>query len=275
MDLIACRHLWGVSEDFATCFPKFREAGFQQLETPIQWLQPAEEARLHAALTANSLDILPMCFTGGATVAEHVAEFRRLLTVAAAWKPTLVNFHSGADRWSLAERVAFYRECSAMARDVPFTVAHETHRGRCFYSPWTTLEVLDQVPDLWFCADFSHWCVVAERLLTGEEQVLARIFPRVRHIHARVGYAQGPQVPDPRAPEWADALAAHERWWDAIWREQAKAGLATTTMTPEFGPPDYMHTQPWTRQPVTDLWQICHWMAARQTQRFASGSWKT
>ncbi len=26
------------------------------------------------------------------------------------------------------------------------------------------------------------------------------------HVHARVGYEQGPQVPDPRLPEWRYAL---------------------------------------------------------------------
>jgi len=270
MQLDLVRHLWGVSEAPAVCFPKFRAAGFSIIETPVQWMKPDEESRFREALSANGLRMLPQCFTGGEGVDAHLQSFREVLAKAATWNPVLVNFHSGQDRWTQAERVRFYREALVIAKDQPFLVAHETHRGRCFYSPWTTLEVLEAVPDLWLCADFSHWCVVAERLLDGEDAVLERIYPRVRHLHARVGYAEGPQVPDPRAPEWQPAVEAHERWWDAIWTAQQRAGLASTTLTPEFGPPDYLHTLPYTRQPVANLWDICHWMAERQARRFAA-----
>ena len=273
MDLILCRSLWGVSEPWATSFPRFAEQGFGAIETGIQGMKPADGERLRATLAAHGLRLAAMGFTGGGTDPDaHLASLRRIAAEAIAFAPLVLNLHSGSDRWSLAERVRFYRECVAIARDLPFPVTHETHRGRCFYSPWTTAEVLDQVDGLWLCADYSHWCVVAERLLDGEEALLARCHARVRHIHARVGHAEGPQVSDPRAPEWQAAVAAHEGWWDAIWRAQAAAGVAVSTVTPEFGPPDYMPTLPWTRQPVADLDAIVRWQADRQRARFAARS---
>ena len=42
---------------------------------------------------------------------------------------------------------------------------------------------------------------------------------RAHHIHARVGCEQGPQVPHPAAPEYQEALTAHERWWTQILAE--------------------------------------------------------
>ena len=35
-------------------------------------------------------------------------------------------------------------------------------------------------------------------------------------IHARVGYEEGPQVPDPAAAEYAAEVVCHMGWWEAI-----------------------------------------------------------
>ena len=39
----------------------------------------------------------------------------------------------------------------------------------------------------------------ADEVLTS---VIEQIAPQVHHIHGRIGYDHGPQVNDPRAPEW-------------------------------------------------------------------------
>ncbi len=117
--------------------------------------------------------------------------------------------------------------------------------------------------------DFSHWCVVCERLIDTELEILHTIAPNVRHIHARVGYDQGPQVPHPGAPEYADALAAHQRWWALIWRAQRASGQTVTTMTPEFGPDGYLHCLPFTQAPVADLWALNRWIGNVERAHFA------
>ena len=63
--------------------------------------------------------------------------------------------------------------------------------------------------------------------------------PRFRHIHMRVGYDHGPQVPDPRAPKWLPYTEGHERWWDAIHKAAEARGDTEVTVTTEFGPPNY------------------------------------
>ena len=93
-----------------------------------------------------------------------------------------------------------------------------------------------------------------------------------QHIHARVGYDQGPQVPHPAAPEYAAALAAHQRCWEAIWTAQREQGLAVTTLTPEFGPDGYLHTLPFTQQPVANLWQVNSWMGKTESLHFQAWS---
>ena len=138
------------------------------------------------------------------------------------------------------------------------------------FTPWTTAALLRRFPELHLTADFSHFVNVSERLLDDQADNLALCIARARHVHGRVGHEQGPQVNDPRAPEWHTHLALHEAWWDGIVRTRQRAGAATFTFNPEFGPPAYMMTLPHTQQPVTDLWDVCLWMANRFKQRYLS-----
>jgi len=116
--------------------------------------------------------------------------------------------------------------------------------------------------------DFSHWVCVAERLLEDCGDIIQLAAQRCQHLHARVGFEEGPQVSDPRAPEWARHVAVHEGWWDQIWSAQAKRGLEIPTLTPEFGPAPYLPLLPYTQMPVANLSDICDWMAHRQKNRF-------
>lgn len=61
------------------------------------------------------------------------------------------------------------------------------------------------------------------------------LWNRTAHVHCRVGYENGPQVPDPRAPEWLPYVEEHEKWWDLIWDVQARRGDKVSTFVPEYG----------------------------------------
>jgi sugar phosphate isomerase/epimerase len=272
MQLQLVRHLWGVSESFETAFPKFVADGFSALEAPICLMDEPTRDRFECERARHGLGLIVQDFTclweRNRTVDEHLASMRVRITEALKFRPLLINLHSGSDAWRLPDMIRFYREAQRIAADCPVPVAHETHRGRAFFSPWTTRDVLEAVPGLELTVDFSHWVCVAERCLDDQLDIITLAAAHARHIHARVGYAEGPQVPDPRAPEYANDVAAHERWWDLCWDAMQRRGLASASLTPEFGPPGYMHTLPFTNQPVADLWDICTWQAHRQRDRF-------
>jgi sugar phosphate isomerase/epimerase len=135
-------------------------------------------------------------------------------------------------------------------------VLHETHRGRPTFSTTETLRHLEALPALRLTADISHWMCVHESDLSDQQEALDRVVPRVDHIHARVGYAEGPQVPHPLAPEYGAALEAHVRFWQAVLDARRVEGREWFTLTPEFGPPEYMPCLPFTRQPVADAWDV-------------------
>jgi hypothetical protein len=212
--------------------------------------------------------------TPGRSVTEHLASLeagvvRSLEGGAHGAAPLFVNTMAGSDSWGAADAVAFHRGVVRLQERHGVIISVETHRGRSTYSPWLTRDILRAVPELRITCDFSHWCVVTERLVLDEEAELLQLAAQhAHHIQPRVGYNQGPQVPDPRAPEHADALAAHERWWDVVWDSMAARGVTRFTMTPEFGPDGYLQCAPFTRMPVADLWELNSWVGTRQRVRF-------
>ena len=92
-------------------------------------------------------------------------------------------------------------------------------------------------------------------MLEDQSETVALALARTGHIHARIGHPQGPQVNDPRAPEWKSTVDAHFGWWDKVITEKRSRGDAMTILT-EFGPADYMPSLPFTRQAVADQWGI-------------------
>jgi hypothetical protein len=97
---------------------------------------------------------------------------------------------------------------------------------------------------------------VAESWLDDQSEAISLALLRADHIHARVGFPEGPQIPDPRAPEWKEALDKHLGWWNQVIHQRRKDGWAEFTITPEFGPYPYMTILPFNKQPITNQWDV-------------------
>jgi hypothetical protein len=175
----------------------------------------------------------------------------------------------GCDAWSWQQNLDFFGQALELEQQAGIAISFETHRSRSLFNPWITRDLLLEFPAMKITCDFSHWCVVCERLIDTEWAILELCAQRALHVQCRVGYAQHAQVSDPRAPEFQVALSAHERWWDLVWKSQYQRKMEWVTMTPEFLYDGYMLTLPYTEMPVADVWQINAWMAERQRQRFA------
>ena len=104
--------------------------------------------------------------------------------------------------------------------------------------------------------DISHWCNVAETMLEDQNEAVDLAIQSTDHIHARVGFTETPQVSDPFAPEWKDALDRHLSWWKRIVERAKSEGKESFTITNEFGPYPYMIHIPYTGQPIADQWEL-------------------
>jgi hypothetical protein len=273
MKLTLVRHLWGVDhrDGLEQYLPRWEKAGYEAVESAYH-NSPNREALLGFLRQTNwpwIAQVFSRDFIPGGSVKEHLGSLEQQIEDCLPHRPLFINAHSGSDAWTLAEAEDFYGAALELERRLGVVVAHETHRSRCFGNPWTTRHILERFPAIQLTCDFSHWVCVAERLLQDCGAIIELAAQHCRHVHARVGYEQGPQVPDPRAPEWSGHLAAHESWWDTVWSAQRQRGLAVSTLTPEFGPPPYLQILPYTREPVAELADLCDWQARRQADRFA------
>ncbi len=274
MELQLFKTLWGHSGSMDEAADQAVAAGFAGLEGNAD-IPQARRDELQSALQTRGLRYIQEIVTAGgyvprrdASVEEHVADVERQLQLGQSLAPQWVTIIGGCDAWSPEQSVRFFSEAQEVAARMNIACSFETHRSRSLFNPWTTLAILQRMPDLKLTCDFSHWVVVMERQLDGDWDVVSEVARHAHHIHARVGYDQGPQVPHPAAPEYAGALASHQRYWEAIWSVQRGMGNSISTMTPEFGPDGYLHTAPFTQQPVADLWEINAWMGQTEREHF-------
>ncbi|EEF63407.1 sugar phosphate isomerase/epimerase family protein [Pedosphaera parvula] len=278
MEIRLFKTLWGHKGGLEEAIAECDSGGFDGIEG--QAPAKANERRdLKARLDDAALDyIAEICTCGSyvpdrqATVEEHLKSLMEQAAAALECEPLFVTVIAGCDAWGVIKSVEFFGEAMEIGKKLGVQLSFETHRSRSLFNPWTAREILLQLPEMKLTCDFSHWCVVCERLIDTEPEIISLCAEHARHIHARVGYDQGPQVPHPTAPEYAGALTAHEKWWREIWGSQFRRGMGISTMTPEFGPDGYLHCLPFTSAPVADLRQINEWMAERQRGCFAEFS---
>ncbi len=258
---------WGYSGTWDAFASKVKEAGYDGVEV---WVMTDEKGRAEftAAMQKNGLSFGLLCGGSDANYEKHLPQFESQLRSALALKPLYVNCHSGRDYFTFEQAKAFFTMSSRLSRESGIPVYHETHRGRLCFAAHITRHFLEEIPDLRLTLDISHWCNVHESLLGDQPDTVALALSRTSHIHARVGHPEGPQVNDPRAPEWTGALNAHLAWWDKVVETRSKNGEGLTMLT-EFGPPHYLPALPYTQQPVADQWDINVHMMQLLRKRYA------
>jgi sugar phosphate isomerase/epimerase len=190
------------------------------------------------------------------TVDEYRKRLQKYLLHLAALKPLFINSHTGKDFFSFDDNCKAIEDTIDISNKTGVKIIHETHRGRFAFHPASILPYLKRFESLELTADFSHFTVVSESLLSDQEHILNEIIPRCSYVHARVGFNQAAQVNHPFTPEWATTVNQFLKWWQQI-IDLAKSNEETTFyVCPEFGPAPYMPALPFTKQPVSNQWDI-------------------
>jgi sugar phosphate isomerase/epimerase len=262
---------WGFPGTVDAFCAKAKKEGYDGIE--MWWpLDKAKQDDLFAALKKHGLEIGFLCGAYQSNWQQHIDQFKKMIdesTGNTIQKPLYINCHSGKDYFSFGQNKAFIDYTIQVAKQTGITISHESHRSRILFAAPVARQYMEQIPGLRITFDVSHWCTVSESLLADQAETVNMALERVDHIHARIGHPQGPQVNDPRAPEWANAVKAHFDWWDKVVERKKKNGERLTILT-EFGPPDYMPTLPYTRQPLADQWAINVHMMQLLRKRYQS-----
>lgn len=253
-DMLIFATNWGYTGSWESFASKISALGYDGAEL---WY-PADTSQRKEIFAAFERHQLKLGFLVGGSDRDaqlHFGQFRSSLEGAASLKPVYINCHSGRDHFAFEQNRKFIELTTQVSKSSGVPVYHETHRSRILYSAPVARNFMERLPDLRITLDVSHWCNVHESLLQDQEETMTMTLERVDHIHARIGHAEGPQVNDPRAPEWKEAVDAHFAWWDTVVSRKKSEGKRITFLT-EFGPVDYMPALPYTRQPVADQWAI-------------------
>jgi sugar phosphate isomerase/epimerase len=257
---------WGFHGSFDEFFAKAKKEGYDGAEL---WCPGTDKERNEMAAAASKHGmLLGILFGAGEKDPKKNYEiFTGVLKAAAALKPIYINCHTARDYFNFDQLKPFFDFATQLSKDTSIPVYHETHRGRACYSAPVTRSFIEKLPSLRITADLSHWCAVHESMMEDQEETIAMVLDRTDHIHARIGHPEGPQVSDPRAPEWEYVVKRHFEWWDKVVVRKKKNGERMTFLA-EFGPPDYMWTLPYTRQPLSDQWAINVYMMKLLKERY-------
>lgn len=195
--------------------------------------------------------------TNHSDINHHRDEYAAWLEKIAPFKAIKVNSQTGKDFFTFEENKTLIDLASRFSERTGTPLYHETHRGKFSFAAHIVKQYLDRIPDLQLTLDISHWVNVAESYLENQQDTVELAIQRTAHLHSRVGYPEGPQVSDPRAPEWAEALAHHVAWWKRIAKKTSEESAdAVLTITTEFGPYPYLVHLPYSREPIASQWDI-------------------
>jgi sugar phosphate isomerase/epimerase len=258
---------WGDRDSIENACRRIKGQGYDGLEL---WSPTTAEARerLVNATRENGLVFGLLAAGQDAGFGPHQEQFASSLKDAIVMRPLYINCHSGRDIFTVGHNRQLVELTLELSRSSGVPIHHETHRSRMCYSAPVTRHLLEQLPDMTLTLDISHWCNVHESLLQDQQETVEIALQRTRHIHARIGHAQGPQVNDPRAPEWRDTVDQHLAWWDRVVELRRQAGASALTFLTEFGPPPYMPTLPNTCEPLASQAEINLHMMQLLRQRY-------
>lgn len=265
IDLI--RTLWGVDAPWEVVFPAIAAEGYRGVECAVP-SDLTDQRTFSTLLNQYNLDLVAQVFSNGPDVASHIASAITQIEAAVACGARQITLHGWRDASHFDDGCSFLEAMLTVEQHHGIPIAHETHRSRLFFNPWSTIAYLSRYPEVHVCADYSHWVVVSERLLPDAEAILQQIAPQVVHLHARVGHSQGPQVVDPSLPRYAQEVATHEYWWRMIVDANQQRGAEALTITAEYGPPPYQATHHETNQPLRPLTEINDWQVNRLRDLF-------
>ena len=258
MKILYFRSVWGM-DAYPTLeekFKKIKAGGFDgvELDVPLD-VETCQRAR--QSLDELGLEVIAQQWrTAGNSVAEHQASFASQYQRALLLRPLYLNSHTGCDHFTLEQNLEIFDHMSGLADQHGVQVYHETHRSRALFCLPSAMQLLAARPQLRFVADFSHWCCVHETLLADQSERVERAMQNAYAIHGRIGFPEGPQIPDPRDSYWQSTMEVFLGWWKRIAELRRAEGCAMLPITPEFGPFPYMTAVPHTHQPISDLWEV-------------------
>ena len=168
------------------------------------------------------------------------------------------------------DMIALVQQWLRVAAEESMPIQFETHRNCITNDLFTTLQVLQAVPEMRLSADLSHYVVDREMMqpITAQMQnYVVRVLERSDSFQGRIATRNQIQVPI-AFPQHRDWLETFLGWWREgfrLWRMRASA--QDLVFLCELGPPNYAITDAHGDE-LSDRWQ-----EALELKRLARALW--
>jgi len=251
-------------------FPKAKNAGYDGIEFGVpRDLPTATLDEIGNLAVKHDMLLIPQHYdTYEANYSKHYDLYCEWLEKIKPYKAIKIDSQTGKDFFNFDQNYSLIKAAEKFTQETGVAIYHETHRNKFSFASHITKEYLEKIPSLQITLDISHWVCVAESFLGDQPEAVNLAIKRTEHLHARVGYTEGPQVPDPRITEWQQALQTHLTWWDKIAKRKKKEN-DVLTITPEFGSFPYMVPLPGTGEPITNQWDVNVYMMELLRKRYS------
>jgi len=251
-------------------FLKVKSAGYDGVEIGFPFtLNENEQQEILTGLKKYDLEVIGQHWqTIERNFVQHQKTYEKHLLSLAKLNPLFINSQTGKDYFSTNQNLALMAISTKISDETGIKILHETHRGKWSFAAHITHQYLLNNPKIRITLDISHWFNVAESLLEDQPEAVELAIQHTDHLHARIGFQEGPQVIDPRIPANKELLDAHLMIWDKLIK--SKKGSDIFTITPEYGAPPYQLLHPQTLKPLVSQWEINLWMKEILTIRYAN-----
>ncbi len=176
---------------------------------------------------------------------KTIEDLREVLIMAKDFGAPFVDVIGQVMPITVEGMIPVIRRWMDMADEVGIPVQFETHRNCITNDLFSTLSLLDAVPEMRLSADLSHYIVDREfklPLSIQENAMMSRILERSDSFQGRVASRQQIQLQlkFPQHQKWVEEF---HRWWRegfTHWRAQNRHGDCIFLC--ELGPPEYAMT---------------------------------
>jgi len=240
----------GIEQTLDEKLEKIIAAGFDGVSA--EWGDRRLAQHITSTLKPRGLSAEGVCFP------KTIDELKPILEIGTETSLQHLNLQPNARPRSIKECVPILEGWARLAEQVDFPVYIETHRDRMTTDLYFTLDLLDELPDMKFLADLSHFFVgreFAEPVTEENHRLIERILDNSWAMHGRIASREQVQI-EIQFPQHKKNVDLFKLWWRygiESWRKRAGAD-ANFVFTCELGPQPYAISGP-DGKDLSDRWE--------------------
>jgi hypothetical protein len=222
-------------------FDRVKAAGFDGMAIDLGALSFSEARQTIPEFTRTGLHAVLSAFP------QSVEDLRPALQLAREINAPFVVVIGQQMPLELEAMIRTIRAWLAVAEEEGMPIQFETHRNCITNDLYTTVQLLEAIPEMRISADLSHYVVAREMpcpVTPWLQQLITLVLHRSDSFQGRIASRSQIQIPlhFRQSQQWIELF---QQWWlegFSLWRARHSDEKASLAFICELGPPDYAIT---------------------------------